>query len=386
MRIDLGSALLITFVLSGSPTHAASDSLESAAQDAPVREIQIVAGRFSFTPDTIEIAEGERVRFVVRSVDVAHGFAIETLGVRHEIPGDGTPVEIDFVASQAGTYQFECSVFCGTGHNRMTGTLTIVPATDQAQATRDTRGLSNTQSDFTVTTLPTTLPLPRLKGAFRLTHRFTRPLGRGDFGDLAEDFFGFDSSALIGLEYRFGLTSTTQAGVYRASNRTIQLFGQQQILRQADHRVGVDLLLSVEGTNNFRDEYAPAVGAVISRTVAPGTTLYVEPIWVGNTNISALLHPAPNRDTSGDNSTFMVGLGGRVRVRPSLYLVGEIIPRLAGFDQGDTHATFGIEKRLGGHGFQLNFSNSLGATFGQLARGASEGDWFIGFNITRQFF
>ena len=191
---------------------------------------------------------------------------------------------------------------------------------------------------------------------------------------------------MIGLEYRFGLTSTMQAGVYRASNRTIQLFGRQQILRQADHLVSVDLLLSVEGTNNFRDDYAPAVGAVVSRTLTPGTTLYVEPIWVGNTNITALLHPAANRDTSGDDSTFMVGLGGRVRVRPSVYLVGEIVPRLAGFDQGSTHATFGIEKHLGGHGFQLNFSNSLGTTFGQLARGGSEDDWFIGFNITRKFF
>ena len=34
-----------------------------------------------------------------------------------------------------------------------------------------------------------------LQSAFRVTHRFTRPLGQGDFGNLAEDLFGLDSGA-----------------------------------------------------------------------------------------------------------------------------------------------------------------------------------------------
>ena len=55
--------------------------------------------------------------------------------------------------------------------------------------------LNLSQPDFTVVTLPTTLRLPRFKSAFRVTHRFTRPLGQGDFGNLAEDFFGLDSGS-----------------------------------------------------------------------------------------------------------------------------------------------------------------------------------------------
>jgi hypothetical protein len=51
------------------------------------------------------------------------------------------------------------------------------------------------------------------------------------------------------------------------------------------------------------------------------------------------------------------------------------------------HGTFGIEKRAGGHVFQFNFSNGLGNTFGQLARGGTANeDWYIGFNISRKFF
>ena len=62
-------------------------------------------------------------------------------------------------------------------------------------------------------------------------------------------------------------------------------------------------------------------------------------------------------------------------------------PRASGFRPGVALATFGIEKRICGHMFQLNFSNSLGSTMAQTARGATnDTDWFMGFNITRKFF
>jgi plastocyanin len=354
-----------------------------ASADAQVHEIEIAAGRFSFAPDTIEVREGERVRLTVRSVDVAHGLAIPSLGIQLQIPAAGEPVTIEFVASEPGTHPFSCSVYCGVDHGRMSGTLTVRPADGDAVPGAIYLPVEN---DFTVVTMATTRALPRHKGAFRLTHRFTRPLGDGSFGNLVEDLFGFDSSAFVGFEYRFGLTSSTQIGGYRTSNRTIQIFGQQQLLRQRDHHVGVDLIVSIEGTNNFRDEYSPAFGAVISRTLATRVAVYAQPVWVGNTNNGELLHPELGPRRLDDESTFMVGVGSRIRIWKSLLAVGEIVPRVAGFDNGDHHATFGIESQLGGHVFQLNFSNSIGTTPAQVAQGGSEDDWFIGFNISRKFF
>jgi len=73
-------------------------------------------------------------------------------------------------------------------------------------------------------------------------------------------------------------------------------------------------------------------------------------------------------------------------VRPTVYLIGEYAPRLAGFDDGAHHVSFGVEKRVGGHTFQLNVSNSLGSTPAQIAQGGSKDDWFIGFNIARKFY
>jgi hypothetical protein len=240
--------------------------------------------------------------------------------------------------------------------------------------------LNFAQPDFTIVTLPTTLRLPRFKSAFRVTHRFGRPLGSGDFPSLLEDFFGLDSGAQIGLEYRFGLMRGLQAGIHRTSNRTIEFFSQYNLVQQRDGGpLDLAVIGTIDGTNNFRDSYTPAIGAVIGRELGSAGAIYFEPIWVNNTN------PLPGELTD-DNDTFMFGIGGRIRIRPTVYIVGEFIPRV-GFDPGAHHGTFGIEKRAGGHTFQLNFSNGFGTTMGQLARGGtSSEDWYLGFNISRKFF
>ena len=43
----------------------------------------------------------------------------------------------------------------------------------------DDEQLKLEEPDFTLISLPTALRLPKYKSAFRVTHRFTRPLGQG---------------------------------------------------------------------------------------------------------------------------------------------------------------------------------------------------------------
>ena len=264
--------------------------------------------------------------------------------------------------------------------------VVAVPAARAAATDPDDLEVDKSEPDFTVIDLPTNLRLPRHKMAFRLTHRFSRPLGQGDFSDLVSDFFGFDSGAQIGLGLRFGLFSGTQLVFYRLSDRTIQFSLQREILRQDQYPVGLSLVGSIEGLDNFSQQYSPAVQLVISRKLGTRGTVYAIPAWVGNTNLTA-------QDVTPDDSTLVLGLGARVLVRPSVALVGEYHPRLAGYKgnrgSGDRGSllTFGIEKRVGGHSFQLNFSNDLGSTPAQTARGQQgSDDWFIGFNITRKFY
>jgi hypothetical protein len=253
-------------------------------------------------------------------------------------------------------------------------------AQDQAApAPVSDRAVNPAQPDFTIVGLPTTLKVPRFGSSFRVTHRFTRSLGQGSFGDLAEDAFGLDFGGQIGLEYRFGIMAGTQVGIHRTSDKTIQFFAQQHVIAQGASPVGIDVIASAEGLQNFQDNYSPAIGAVVSRTLGRHGALYAHPIWINNT--SSL--PSELVD---DNSTFIVGLGGRVRIRPTVYLVAEGAPRF-GHDPDFTYVSFGIEKRAGGHSFQLNFSNGFGTTLAQMARGGADHDtWFLGFNISRKFF
>ncbi len=237
------------------------------------------------------------------------------------------------------------------------------------------------QPDFTVINMPTTLQLPKYRSAFRLTHRFARPLGQGDFGDLAGDLFGFDSGAQIGLEFRVSLLSKSQVGIYRTSDKTIEFFGQYSVYQEGTNApVSIDALASVEGINNFQDSYSPALGAVVSKRLGTHGAVYAMLQWVNNTN------PLPS-EVVDDNSTFLLGLGARIRIRPTVYVVGEFQPRVAGHAPGVHYGSFGLEKRAGGHVFQLNVSNSIGTTPGQIARGGYDAsDWYIGFNLSRKFF
>jgi len=251
-----------------------------------------------------------------------------------------------------------------------------------AQPSDDPATLRPAEPDFTLIGLPTSLRLPTFKSSFRVTHRFTRPLNSGDFGDLAADFFGIDSGAVIGLEYRFGIVPNGQIGIHRTSNnRTIEFFGQYSLWRQGGRLpTDVSAIATIDGTNNFKDSYSPALGAILSRTFGDVAAFYVEPTWVNNSN------PLP-KEVVDKNDTFMVGLGARVRVRPTVSLAAEYAPRANGFRPGVNHIAFAIEKRAGGHLFQLNFSDAFGTTLAQIARGGPEGrDWFMGFNISRKFF
>jgi hypothetical protein len=101
-----------------------------------------------------------------------------------------------------------------------------------AQTPDPARVIDLGQPDFTLSSLPTTMEMPAHTLAFRLTHRFTRPIDEGTAGDFFRDLFGFDSAARIGLELRYGLWRGTQVAIYRTNDRAIQLSAQQTVLRQ----------------------------------------------------------------------------------------------------------------------------------------------------------
>ena len=253
------------------------------------------------------------------------------------------------------------------------------PAGTPPRAADDEARPQLAEPDYRLVNLPTTLRLPRFRSNFDLTHRFNGNLRLGTFGQQAGNLFGLDEGAIVGIEYRFAVARHVQAAVYRTSvDKAIQFYGKFDLVHQrpATSPLSMSALVSVEGSNNFRERYEPAIGAVVSRTLGTRLAVYSTPIWVHNT--------AAETGTSRD--TMMLGLGGRIRFGTGAYLVGEVSPRLAGYRPGDAEYGFGIEKRVGGHVFQLNFANTTGTTFAQIARGGLPNSLYLGFNLARKFF
>ena len=254
------------------------------------------------------------------------------------------------------------------------------PATqsDAMAAADDDSELVLAEPDFRVLNLPSTLRLPVRGSSFQLTHRFNGNLRQGSFNENASSLFGLDQGAVVGFEYRFGVARHVQAAVYRTGlDKTFQFYGKYDAVRQrASIPVSLSALVSVEGADNFQKQYSPAVGVVVSRTVADRLAVYATPVWVHNTAASLNI----------DRDTFFVGIGGRLRVSSTVYLVGEVAPRAAGFSPDKPAFGFAIEKRAGGHLFQLNFNNGQGTTFAQLARGGFADSLYLGFNLARKFF
>ena len=96
----------------------------SLTQDEP-REIPVVAKRFTFEPERVEVTEGERVKLLVTSADGVHGLEIKKFNVNKKVPRGGEPVVIEFVASAAGEYPILCSEYCGKDHESMKGLLVV---------------------------------------------------------------------------------------------------------------------------------------------------------------------------------------------------------------------------------------------------------------------
>jgi hypothetical protein len=242
----------------------------------------------------------------------------------------------------------------------------------------DDEKLRPLEPDFSLVNLPTTLPLPVHAGNFHLTHRFNENLRRDSFGTQASNLFGLDEGATIQLEYRFGVMKHLEAIASRTNvDRDIQFSAKYDAFHQsASMPLGFSGIVSVEGGNNFRTRHAPAIGASVSRTIADAAAVYVTPFWAHNT--------FPGTGVMRD--TFYVGLGGRLKIVPSVYLVGEISPRAAGFAPGDAEFAFSLEKRVGAHVFSLTFANTAATTYGQIARGGNPESLYLGFNLARKFF
>ena len=100
--------------------------LNGAAQSAQpgMSEFNLTAVKYNFTPNVINVKQGDRVKLVITAQDREHGFKLAVFRIDRRLP-KGEAVTVEFTADRAGTFPFECSVFCGLGHKKMKGQLIV---------------------------------------------------------------------------------------------------------------------------------------------------------------------------------------------------------------------------------------------------------------------
>jgi len=100
-----------------SPGTTASASAPAGGRTV---DITVQAKNFLFEPADIPLRVGDTVNLTLNNTNGVHGLAIPDLGVNVKNGETAT-----FVVDKPGKYDFVCSIQCGTGHDNMTGTLTV---------------------------------------------------------------------------------------------------------------------------------------------------------------------------------------------------------------------------------------------------------------------
>jgi len=87
--------------------------------------IRISVSTFEFKPSEIVIKKGVPVTLELISQDRHHGFKLAEFHLRADIK-PGVIEKVRFTPDKIGTFTFICDVFCGDGHEDMSGTLRVV--------------------------------------------------------------------------------------------------------------------------------------------------------------------------------------------------------------------------------------------------------------------
>ena len=469
VKIALLGLASLSFAASGASPCAAS----SGSDQPSFQEIKVTARRFQFDPKTITARKGERLKLTVTAEDADHGFAIQELGLDVQVNAGQTKT-IEFTPDREGRFKIYCSVFCGDGHPDMEGelivtgdkneaasnmkvsfendapgvvivesngeriridtaskTVTRLIASEPADRQRAVVSTSQTEThrasepyDYKLVNIPTPKRVPKRSLNVYFNHRFSSPINQDNksFGQQFEDLFGLDSFSVSSFGFTYGITDRLYANVYRSPVcqpglcKTIEIGLGYHLLDEAGRSpIALSAYASVEGNNNFREEFTYNLQAMIGRSVTRYVDLFFAPAVHINSNGQRRFNPKPENffppeplaaEFELGRHTGSFGFGVNAHIRPTASLLFEYTPRV-GFKMGRVEPLFndeftqiigfknisepaigfGIEKRVGRHAFSLTFSNTQGTTTSRYNSSnlvLPPSKLIIGFNIYRR--
>lgn len=106
---------------SGAEVGAADQPLEATGE---VKEFIVEGSKMKFEPNEMRVKKGDTVRVVYKNVEGFHDFVLDEFDVKTAQLEEGKEETVEFVADQAGSFEYYCSV----GEHRemgMVGTLIV---------------------------------------------------------------------------------------------------------------------------------------------------------------------------------------------------------------------------------------------------------------------
>lgn len=233
--------------------------------------------------------------------------------------------------------------------------------------------------------LPTSRSIGEGDWLFRVSHRFY-PAAKEGYDSL----YGLDgpASVLLGIGYGFSDRTSMSLSLANAYKEwELALKWKMMDLSRTETPLSLALrgslsliTLSHPGKKIFRqDNLRVNVQASLAYRVHPSVSLLLVPGYSSNTD------PADE----SYQGTLSLGLGGRVLIFDDFSLLLEWIPVLSGYSLESAGWGVGLEKKIGGHVFQVFALNSAGISTSQYVPGGdfriSDGEFRFGFTIFRWF-
>jgi len=112
----ISGAFLIALMLSVGNVPSVAEQQEQV--------IKMTAKRFEYSPKEITLKKGVPVVLEITALDRLHGFDCPDLEIRADLlPGKVTRIRV--LPQKTGSFTFHCDIFCGDGHEDMTGTIIV---------------------------------------------------------------------------------------------------------------------------------------------------------------------------------------------------------------------------------------------------------------------
>ena len=223
---------------------------------------------------------------------------------------------------------------------------------------------------------------------FIISHRF------GTLKDGVDNFLGLDQASAR-IQFIYGPTDWLNISTSRSGfNKTYDLSAKYRLVQQQENgapvtvagynliTVNTDLDKDLFPKLTFSDRLGYTTQVIISRKFSDALSLQISPTY---------FHENTVFEEGQDNSQFAIGVGGRFKLTKRFALITDYGIHLNRVDNSvfKNPLGVGIEVETGGHVFQIHVSNTqaifANGFLGQARGDFSEGDIFLGFNLSRAF-